>query len=191
MSAVHDAILDRMTAELAARTEWDEPPALYLIILADGGPRLSIFPLRDSVWELDRPAAVLAGLARSWERNAGVIQQEAPPGLHGAAFRSESWRVQLPLDAPAEQAEEVKRESRAHRLAQHPLRIEERGMFAVDRAGATYVVSWARGEAEPLRKVERRRPADGMGMAGTIPEALDRIVTAMLGVPLPARPGDA
>jgi hypothetical protein len=186
MSRVHDAILDCLTAELATRTEWDEPPALYLIILDGGVPHLDKFPLLDSAWELGRPPEVLAALARAWEHSADVIRPEVPPGLHGAAFRTEAWRVALPVGDPETGA--VIRASEEHRLSEHPLRVEERDVFAVDRAGATFMVTWARGEAEPLRKVAHRRPGSDEGMLGAIPNALDRIVTALLGVPLPARP---
>ena len=58
-------------------------------------------------------------------------------------------------------------------------------MWAVDRAGITYEAFQVRGSAEVKTAVSYPQP--GQGYTGTIPRALDKLVTAFLGVDLPER----
>ena len=59
-------------------------------------------------------------------------------------------------------------------------------MYAVDRAGTTYSATLARGGDEVKRSVSYRKPGRA-DFGGIIPDALDRLVTAVLGVQFPAR----
>jgi hypothetical protein len=187
VSIVHDRIADLLAATLAERAEWDEPPDLYLMFIHDGMPVLRSFGIPGWVWDQARPPDVLARMARSWEADSRRIQRVMVESIHGVAFRYEGWRVELPGQAARAEIEALERASGEHRLHEHPARIEERDIVAVDRAGTTFMVSWARGEAEPHREVVVRRLATE-GMSGAVPDALDRMVTALLGVPLPVRP---
>jgi hypothetical protein len=128
---------------------------------------------------------VLARLAEGAGEFSGLLSAVAPEGLHGAAFRCEAWMVQG--GKPGSKRErEVAAASRARTLDTHPDRVEARCMYAVDRAGNTYSATLARGEALVKRSVAYRK-AGHADFAGIIPDALDRLVTALLGVELPAR----
>lgn len=81
---------------------------------------------------------------------------------------------------------EVSAASMARQLHVHPDRVECRCMYGVDRAGITYSATRARGEPQVRRSVSYPKPGSP-GFTGIIPSALDRLVTALLGVELPAR----
>jgi hypothetical protein len=73
------------------------------------------------------------------------------------------------------------------RVSQLPDRVEARSIWCVDRAGITYTVFQRRAlEAEITRSVSYPKAGD-RGFTGAVPAALDRLVTAMLGVTLPTR----
>jgi hypothetical protein len=110
----------------------------------------------------------------------------APEGLHGAAFRCEAWEISGGKPGTAQRSEAIA-DSMAHRIHERPDRKETRAMYAVDRAGITYAAVQRRGEAEVRRSIAF--PGAGGGFAGTIPLALDKIVTAVLGVTIPDRKG--
>ena len=179
-----DQITGVLAREIAARKEWDEPPCLYFLYVEGGTPRLSPLGLPTEVWETDRPPQVIMGMAVAAGNLAAVLRQAVPPGLYGMAFRHEAWTVAA-IPGTAEAAG-VERAARQHRLHEHPARIEVRGIWAVDRAGITYMAEQRRGEPAVRRDVSYPEP--GQGYSGTIPEALDLLVTAFLGVTPPARP---
>ena len=85
-----------------------------------------------------------------------------------------------------ERYSEVTAASKAKRLDSHPDRVESRCMYAVDRAGTTYSAMLVRGDGEVKRSVSYRKPGRP-DFSGIIPNALDRLVTSLLGVDLPAR----
>jgi hypothetical protein len=128
---------------------------------------------------------VLARIADGGREFSALLQAAAPEGLHGAAFRCEAWAVAGGKPG-TERASEVMAASMARKLHLHPDRVESRCVYAVDRAGTTYSVMQARGEDEVKRAVSYRKPGRAE-VSGIIPCALDRIVTAVLGVDLPAR----
>jgi hypothetical protein len=132
-----------------------------------------------------RPPRVLARLADGAGEFSGLFRAVAPEGLHGAAFRCEAWAVDAGKPG-TERYSETTAASMARQLHVHPDRVESRCMYAVDRAGITYSAMQARGEAEVKRSVTYPKPGKP-GFSGIIPNALDRLVTALLGVELPAR----
>lgn len=114
----------------------------------------------------------------------GLLRQAAPEGLHGAAFRCETWIVAEPAPGTAERSE-VMADQLAHRLHQRADRQEARSMWAVDRAGIIYGAVQRRDiDAEPHKQLTY--PGPGRRPSGTIPEALQRLVTATLGMGAPA-----
>ena len=185
MGRVADQVMDALVAEVKSRTEWDEAPALFFLYLEGGRCRPSPLPLPGEIWAMDAPPRVLARLAGGSREFSGLLQAAAPEGLFGAAFRCEAWAVTGGKPG-SERDREVTAASRARRLHVHPDRVESRCMYAVDRAGTTYAAMVARGEARVKRSVSYRKPGRP-DFAGIIPDALDRLVTAVLGVELPAR----
>jgi hypothetical protein len=186
MGRVADRVMAAVAAEVRGRTEWDEAPGLYFMYLSGGGCVLRPLPVPDGIWARDRPPRVLSAMASGLGDFSGLLQRVAPEGLHGAAFRCEAWCVTGGKPGSA-RAAEVTAASRARLLHLHPDRVEARNMFAVDRAGITYSAMQARGDAEVRTQVHYPRPG-GPAITGTIPAALDRLVTALLGVSIPARP---
>ena len=188
MSRTHDAVTDALAAEITSRTEWDEPPALYTMHLDSGRCRLAMIPLPDMIWASARPPEVLAALAGSLrDGDRMLLRRFAPPGLHGAAFRCEQWKV-----ATRDASPEFEAAARAHQLHKHPDRIEERAIWAVDRAGVTYGVGLERGSADVQKSVSCPQAGGAPVFTGIIPDALDDLVRAFLGAPLAVRtsPGD-
>jgi hypothetical protein len=134
-------------------------------------------------WSLGPPAQVLSTIADGCAEYAGLLQRSAPGGLHGAAFYSEIWTVLHHPDDTAGIARS-KADARAGRIHARPDRVEARSMWAVDRAGAVYAAFLRRGmDDAPHVKVES--PGPGRTISGTIPSALERIVSAVLAVTMP------
>lgn len=185
MGRVADLVMDTLVAEVKSRTGWDEPPALFFLYLEGGKCRASALPLPDEIWALDAPPRVLSRLADGSGEFSGLLQAAAPEGLFGAGFRCEAWAVTG--GKPGSRRErEVTAASKARQLHVHPDRVESRCMYAVDRAGTTYSATLARGGDEVKRSVSYRKPGRA-DFGGIIPDALDRLVTAVLGVQFPAR----
>lgn len=185
MGRVADRIMDTLVAEVKSRTEWDEAPALYFLYLEAGQCRASALPLPDEIWAIDAPPRVLAQLADGAGELSGLLSAVAPEGLHGAAFRCEAWVVEAGTPG-TERYSEVTAASMGRRLDTHPDRVESRCMYGVDRAGNTYSATQARGEADVKQSVSYRKPGRP-DFSGIIPNALDRLVMAALGVDLPSR----
>ncbi len=186
MGRLHDLIADALAAELLARTDWDEPPALCFLYVEAGRPRISALLLPDEMWSADRPPAVLARFAAISTSHSSLLASVAPEGLHGAAFRCEAWEIDAGKPGTARRSEALA-DSMAHRIEQRPDAKEIRSIYAVDRAGITYAAVQRRGEDDVRRSIAY--PGAGSGFSGTIPCALDQIVTAVLGVAMPGRKG--
>jgi hypothetical protein len=185
MGRVADRIMDTLVAEVKSRTDWDEPPALYFLYLEGGESRASALPLPDVIWTMDAPPRVLSRLADGAGEFSGLLSSVAPEGLHGAAFRCEAWVVEAGKPG-TERYSEATAASMARRLDTHPDRVESRCMYGVDRAGTTYSATQARGQDEVRQSVSYRKPGRP-DFSGIIPNALDRLVMAVLEVDLPSR----
>lgn len=187
MGRVAEKILDALEAEARSRAEWDEAPGLYFLYLEGGEARVSQVPVPDFLWETDAPPRVLARMAGGLGDFSGLLQSAAPGSLFGAAFRCEAWVVDAGMPG-TERRSEVSAASMAKQLHIHPDRVESRCVYAVDRAGNTYSATQAKGSADVRRSVSYRKPGVP-GFTGIIPSALDRLVTTLLGVQMPARSG--
>ncbi len=185
MGRVADLVMDALAAEVESRTGWDEPPALFFLYLEGGRCRASQLDLPEAYWDAAPPAQVLRALAEGMGEFSGLLQSVAPEGLHGAALRCEMWEVDAGRPGSARFAG-ARAAARARELSRHPDRVEVRSMWAVDRAGISYDATLARGASEARRSASYPKPGVP-GYVGVIPEALDRLVTALLGVSLPAR----
>lgn len=186
MSRIHDRIGDALAADLSARTAWDEAPALLFLYLGDSAPVLRKLDLPDAIWATDRPPYVLARIAAQAEQFTGLLAALAPEGMHGAALRCETWMASGG-EPGTEQRSEVMADAMAHKIRLRPDRVECRSIWAVDRAGVTYSAVIRRGEARVHRSISYPDAADQL--RGTIPAALDRLVSGLTGVTLPARKG--
>ena len=183
MGRVQEKIAAALAAEVASRTEWDQPPGLFWLALEGGEPRLVPAPVELGTWSLGPPAAVLSALADGCGLFSDGLRKAAPEGLHGAAFFTESWfTAHSPEDKAGIAAAEA--DARAHRIHTRPDRIEARSMWAVDRAGTVYMAVLRRGVDDgPRTQVEYAGP--GRTIKGVIPAALERMVSACLSVTMP------
>lgn len=187
MGRLQEDILAVLTAELEARTAWDEPPGLYLLYVESGKPRLSQLALPDEIWSLDRPPAVLDSLSRQAIPVWKAIMPIVPASLFGAAWRYEGWEIQTPEDATAMQWRRDEQDARRHRISQRGDRVEIRSLEAVDRGGVQYTASVSR-DGRPCHPDSVMFPRPGGAVhTGTMSEALDRIVRGLLGVGIPER----
>jgi len=185
MSAVHEAILKCLTDNVAARSEWNEPPALYLVILRGGEPALEELPIAEKEWRKAPAPRILEQLASG--AAVGKLLGTRPPmptGLHGAAFYSESWTVPM-QDV---EWETVKADAYARRVSRRPDRVEVRFMTAVDRGGTQYAVMAPRGTHTEAHIMYPTTNPEGTFATGSIVESLDILVQALLDVPMPERP---
>jgi hypothetical protein len=186
VSRVADLILDAMEAEVRSRTEWDEAPCLYFLSMSGGGCEVRPQAVPEDYWGMAPPGRVLAALADGLGQFSGLLQSTAPEGLYGAAFRCEMWEVRTgPPGAPDHDRAQAMADER--RLREHPDRVETRSIWAVDRGGISYDVTLERESGDLRRLVTYPKPGVP-GFTGIIPAALDRLVTALLGVELAARP---
>jgi len=183
MGKVQERIAAALSAEVASRTEWDEPPALFWLALEGGMPRLVPAPVTPGTWSLGPPATVLSVMADACREFSGPLHASAPDALHGAAFYTETWMAAARTD-DAEGIARAKADARARRIHQRPDRVEARSLWAADRGGAVYVAVLRRGiDSEPRAQVEY--PGPGRTIRGDIPAALERIVSAVLAVTMP------
>ena len=180
-------IVEALAAAVGSRSEWDEAPALGFVYVENGACRVSELPLPEAIWSTDRPPAVLARLAEGFGEWDDLLQDVAPEGLYGAAFRCEAWEISGGKPGTAERSEAMA-DSAAHRLHVRPDRKEIRSIYAVDRAGITYSAVQRRGESNVRKSIAYPEPGKH-GFSGTIPGALDLIVASLLGVSLPSRKG--
>lgn len=187
MGQAQDAILDALAAEIAGRHEWDQRPEVYTLYYSGGGATLRRIPLPDWAWAGRPPVMVLASLADAGGACAGLLQQvtSGAPGLHGAAFFTEIWMAQAVAGTAAEQDLLARARAVGGRASKLAERVEARSIWAVDRAGTAFTAVQARGSDEVRRALVC--PMAGRPTAGEVPAALDRLVTALLGVTMPDR----
>jgi len=183
-SGIQRAIAEHLTAEIRRRREWDEAPCLHTLYVDGGQPRLGVIALPDAVWASGRPAQVLLALAGAGNDVTRLLQAAAPAALYGVAFRCEAWGITAPQGDEAAVRKMIE-DGNARRVSERPDRIEVRQIWAVDRARTTYMASQERGSGDVTTDI--RRPEPGMDHTGDIFEGLDRLVSAFLGVTLPAR----
>src|SRR6516225_1180829 len=150
MAKVNDRIAAVLSADVMDRADWDEPPQLWRIYVADqAAPRPVLRPVlvplelweggtADALWFL---ADQMAG--------SGLVD----PQLYGMAIRHEAWELDNPMPSSPHTSRRVRAIAEAHGIHAHPDRIEVRVAVGVDRFGVTYQVRLARGEAAPERQV--------------------------------------
>lgn len=188
MTRVPDLIAAALADVLRERTGWDEPPELCNLRVGAGQCEVRPIPLPTAVWASGPPAEVLRQMAadlKGGPAHVDVLRRHVPADLYGCAFRAEAWGVQARTGTP--EAAECLAAARARRLASHPDRIEIRTVWAVDRAGISYDAMQERGSDEVTSRVVYPSPGSPEGFAGTVFEALDDLVTALLGVTVPDR----
>lgn len=185
MGRVQDAVTAALAAEVSSRTEWDERPGLYSVGYEGGEGFVREVPLPDSVWASGPPVQVLTVIADGAGDWAAQLRKVVPPGLYGVAFFSEVWMASARHGTP--EGDDLLRRARAAngRVSTLDDRVEARTMWAVDRAGITYSAVQERGSGKVETGVAYPKP--GQGFTGTIPRALDKLVSAFLGVDLPER----
>jgi hypothetical protein len=169
-------VLEGLADETRSRA-WDEPPCLYLVYLSHGRCRIEPSGIPDTAWG-ERPAHDLAALA------ALAPRQLAKPGLYAVAFRAEAFEFQGAEPGTARFAE-LARDSASGAAESRADGREVRVTTAVDRLGFIYDVKVDRATGRLSRGVHAPDPQHGH--AGTIVNALDMLVHAMLGVPMPER----
>ncbi|SIA23266.1 Uncharacterised protein [Mycobacteroides abscessus subsp. massiliense] len=177
VSETEKSIADALTANVAERRNWDEPAQVYWIYLSKGRTRLAKLPAINALLRLSRPAVVLATLAQAATDRRSELRRSIPAELCGVAFFSEAWTVQF--DTPDE-IDEAVRNRETEPLSQHSRRVEQRGLFAVDRSGRHYVVTQVRGE--DIQTKTEQPGGNEHEWSGTVLSSLDRLLTAALGV---------
>jgi hypothetical protein len=179
---VSGMVLSALAAEARSRPGWHEPPHLYFAYVSHGQCRLESARLPDSTWG-DRPAHDLAVLAAA-AAGTRATARWAKPGLHAVVFRAEAFEFDGAQPGTARFAQLVQ-DSDAGVTGQRPDRREIRAIIAVDRAGLIYEVKFTRRTGELRKEVFAPDPLNGH--AGTIVNALDGLITALLAVPMPER----
>lgn len=144
-----------LTASLASRQRWDEPPALLLMYEQNGTVEVSMRSMvRDDLWAFGRPPDVLAKVADTIARIprrdlAATFGPAGEAGLCGIAFRHEGWVAAFdPETAPEAFRRQVNADARAHRIHTRPDKIECRMISATTQGGQFFVIQH-RGE-EPI-----------------------------------------
>jgi hypothetical protein len=178
---VSKAVLSALADEARSRPRWDELPQLYFAHVSRGQCRLESAGIPGAAWG-ERPAHDLAALADTAARTAGGIR--AKPGLYAIAFRAESFEFDGAKPG-TERFAQIVRDVNAGAAASRPDRREIRGITAIDRTVLIYDVKLTR-DTGGLRK-EVFPPDPVNGHAGTIVNALDLLISALLGVSMPER----
>ena len=178
--------VSRVLAEnITARNNWDEPAQLYWLELSAGKVALQLFPIDQSVFDMGhRPTDVLAGLAREVAAQQDALRRAVPSGLIGLAFFCEAWAVTVAANAAEWDA--AARAAAAGAVPQHPDRVEQRMIYAVERGGRRFLVSQNRGEPVET-SVEHPDDPAGPRNFGPAADALGAFLSAMLGVDLRRR----
>lgn len=195
MNKLHEAIADVLAGELERRgSDWDEPPALYVLRLRNWGPEARKIPLRDEAWDTERTGLritdILHGFAQRLATNSAVVKMYTDllmGDVHGVAFRHEGWALPdletLPdLERETAEMSAAAAGGHSHSIWQHPDRVEVRTFMAVDRAQITYHAVLRRGEARAERFIIYPNRINALDASGTVIESLDMILAALTGV---------
>lgn len=180
-SQTSKAILAALAAEVRARPRWDEPPCLYFAYLSRDRCRLEPAAIPDTAWG-DRPAHDLAALAATVSSSHAALRVK--PGLYAVAFRVEAFEFDDAVPGTARFSGLIA-DSEAGRMETRPDRREIRAITAVDRTGLLYDVKLARHGGGLRKGVFTPDPVNGH--VGTILNALDQLITALLGARMPQR----
>jgi hypothetical protein len=160
-----------LTAALAARTAWDEPPALYTVHHSWGACRLQPLKVPPGSWYGRSPHDVILSIALTI---SAAPSRRHPPDLLGVAVRTEGW-VLLNEDMTPGQ----RRRAAAGRLTRVSLetnRVEARVLHGIDTAGTDYHLHRPRGG----KLVTFIRPPGGEAAdLGEVPEALRSLLDAI------------
>jgi hypothetical protein len=162
-----------LKACLLGRKRWDEPPGLHFVGEGDNGEGLQVRPrsiITPEMWPPE-PTMALPYIADAFEQGGPTLAAFGMPSTFaGIAFRCEAWTVAASL----EEKDEMLAHSRKRQLHKHPRRVEQRIVVAVVKGGVSYMASQTRG----LQEVEIHANSK---MEGVVPEALQRIVAALMG----------
>ena len=170
-----------LTQTLAERTEWDEPPELYLILENNAGEMYleTVLSAGWEVWDIiPDPVLVLLKLSEAladdslmavWPEQLSLVPAE---GFCGMAFRVEAWGVKYGKDSDPEVQERLRRASAEHDLHLQPERVEMRQVMAYMRNGSVYWVQQER-DGEPIA-IEGAEAAEGR-----VPDALKGITAGL------------
>lgn len=159
---------------VAESDQWDMPPTIVLVAEAPDKPACIPLPIPEPVW-LDKPAAsVLHGLAYGVTNGMLGLQLESPitpDDVRGVILFTEGHDVAFDSLTPAEKATYDDFTAR-HRLEEHPKARELRMATMMDRALTPALARHIRGESVSDEIV--------YGFQGQLPDALSRVVTALL-----------
>lgn len=154
--------------------EWDIAPTIVLVAETADKPACIPVPVPTNMWLDKHPAAVLHGIAYGVS-NRLMRLELAPPitpdDIRGVILFTEGHDVEFDALTPAEQATFNDFKER-HRLSEHPKSRELRMAQMMDRALTPALARHVRGEAVSDEIV--------YGFSGHIPDALSRVVTALL-----------
>ena len=170
-------ILGVVTDDLVERDEWDIPDRLCCVARKDMtddtgvGHALGISEIPYSLLpDLGHPAARMERLASGMRRGGHA---PVPFDIVGWLLISEAWM----LSGPSEHEEEYTAAAKAHRISEHPDRVEIRVIAMTDRAGRLYQTITRRdGRDEPLMVVDSA--VQEISVEGAIPAALVDLMNA-------------
>lgn len=154
--------------------EWDLSPTIVLVAETADRPACIPVPIPTTMWLDKHPAAVLHGIAYGVSNRLMRLQLEppiTPDDVRGFILFTEGHDVAFDVLTPAEQATFEDFKAR-RRLEEHPKARELRMAQMMDRALTPALARHVRGEAVSDQII--------YGFEGRIPDALSRVVTALL-----------
>jgi hypothetical protein len=177
-------LTELLLADLAGRTEWDQPPELRLLITGDdGSPRIggrSVIPR--AAWSAGRVPDVLAFAATQHESlppriRADIASTVTAAGCQGIVLFTETWVV--PVDrGNVHAADQVDAYRRDHKLWQHPDRVSSRMLMVFLADGREGALTQMHG-MEPVVL----EPISMIKTAGDVPEQMRRLRDLICGSP--------
>lgn len=188
---------EQIVAALAKRIETTVllGPELYLVIVDSAGPSLLRVPVPPEIWAVGEQvgkstADVLSDIVTTIcdspdGRARQILTAMGGDRLAAVAFRVKGWGMPVPEPGTAEMSE-LAAAAMSGRVSDQPGAIHFELMTAVDTAGITYAVQLNDGEQRAERFI--MTPDSGYQAGGYVVESLDRMISALAGVVLPARP---
>lgn len=189
---------EQMVAVLAKKIEAGNllSPELYLVLADSAGPSLLRVPVPPEIWAVgeavgkktaDVLADIVTTICDSPDGRARQILTAMGGGrLAAVAFRVKGWGVPHPEPGTAEMSELAAAAMSGHGIGDQPGAVHFELMTAVDTAGVTYAAQLNDGERRADRMI--MAPDTDFQAGGYIVECLDRMVSALTGAVLPARP---